>query len=57
MYLFPSSIKFFRNLYPHGKNYVVAADVKLNYEKRYDSLIVHFVDMNSLIKELETHAF
>ena len=46
------NIKNFRRRYPNGKNYVVANDVDLQYEKDFDGIKVSFVSLEMLIDEV-----
>ena len=48
----PSSLKAFRRLYKNGKNYVVANDVKRKFRREYNGLIVEFVSLEQLIRNL-----
>ena len=45
----------FRNNYPEGKNYVVASDVEIPFEREYNGLILSFVNTQQLIAELITY--
>lgn len=44
----PAGLKSFRGLYPKGKNYVVANDVKRAFNHRYGSLEVTFLGLEQL---------
>ena len=48
----PDNLKIFRCQYPHGKNFVVAADIQKTFSQKYDQLIVKFVNLDGLITEL-----
>ena len=43
----------FRAHYPDGKNYVVASDIQIPFDRRYEDLIVSFVSQTELIKQLQ----
>ena len=43
----------FRRLYPEGKNYVVAYDVKRPFQRTYKNLTVEFLNLEQLIERLE----
>lgn len=45
----PANLKIFRNNYPEGKNFVVAVDVKIGFEKKFNDLIVTFIGLEELI--------
>jgi predicted AAA+ superfamily ATPase len=47
-----ANIKIFRRYYPKGLNFVVATDVKRSYSRSYDDVMVKFVNLEDLIKEL-----
>lgn len=48
----PSGLKAFRRLYKNGKNYVAANDVKRKFRREYNGLIVEFVSLEQLIRNL-----
>ena len=48
-----SNFEAFRNHYPHGKNYIVASDVDIPFERRYGKLIFSFVNTKHLIDALK----
>ena len=48
----PNNLQIFRRQYPHGKNFVVAADVQKSFSQKYDHLTVQFVNLNNLIAQL-----
>jgi len=48
----PSNVKIFRRLYPKGNNFVVVSDVKRSYSRNYDDVMVKFVNLEGLIKDL-----
>lgn len=48
----PAGMKAFRRLYPEGKNYVVAYDVKRSFQRAYKSLTVEFLNLDQLIERL-----
>jgi uncharacterized protein len=43
------NLKIFRRHYPKGKNFVVATDIELSYEKDYGDLRVAFVSLSDLV--------
>ncbi len=43
----------FRDLYPHGENYVVCYDVTIPFQRKHDDLILSFVHPRDLIKNLK----
>jgi predicted AAA+ superfamily ATPase len=45
----PTNLKIFRHHYSEGENYVVAADVKSAYKKRFDNIIIEFISPKELI--------
>ena len=49
----PSGMKAFRHLYPEGKNYVVAYDVRRSFQRTYKNLSVEFLNLAQLIENLE----
>ena len=49
----PASLKVFRRLYPAGRNYVVANDVVVSFEKEFGGLVVSFVSLQQLIEQLK----
>jgi len=48
----PMNVKIFRRLYPNGLNFVVTSDVKRSYSRSYDDVMVKFVNLEDLIKEV-----
>ncbi len=50
----PKNIKRFRSRYPVGKNYVVCADVDRTFEEHYGDIVVKFISLENLIKEILT---
>ncbi len=46
------NLKSFRNRYPGGRNFVVAANVTESFEKRFGDLVVTFVSLKELLKQL-----
>lgn len=48
----PKNLKIFRRLYPKGFNFVVVSDVKRSYSRSYDDVMVRFVNLEDLIKEM-----
>jgi predicted AAA+ superfamily ATPase len=48
----PTNLKIFRRHYPKGLNFVVVSDVKRSYSRSYDDVMVKFVNLEDLIKEL-----
>ena len=49
----PTNLKFFRQHYPHGKNYVVVADMKGSFERQYDTINVSFTSLESMISAIK----
>ncbi len=49
----PSNLKAFRKRYPEGDNFVVSADVDRAYRQKFGDIIVKFVNLEGLIKELK----
>ena len=47
------NIKSFRNIYPKGKNIVLATDVTAPYIKHYDKIKVKFKNINTIFKALD----
>jgi len=47
-----TNIKTFRRHYPKGLNFVVASDVKRSYSRSYDDVMVKFIKLEDLIKEV-----
>ncbi len=47
-----SSLRPFRNRYPKGPNFVVAADLRAPFQRRYGDLAVRFVSLAGLIDAL-----
>lgn len=50
----PKNIKSFRNLYPHGKNYVVAHDVHRSFTRKYENRDVQFINLEGFIKDIRS---
>ncbi len=48
----PSNLVIFRGLYPEGLNFVVTQDADRAYTKRFQGIIVHFVDLDGLTNRL-----
>ncbi len=48
----PANLKIFRRHYPDGSNFVVAADVARTYSRRYHDIVVTFVNLHGLVKEV-----
>lgn len=48
----PKNLLVFRKHAPKGKNYIVYANIDRPYEQSFDGLIVHFISLRDLIKEL-----
>lgn len=48
----PKALLVFRGLHPGGTNYVVAMDVRRDYERRYGDVVVRFVDLGTLVREV-----
>jgi len=51
-----SNFKSFRHAYPTGKNYVVASDVDIPFERRIGEHVVEFVSLKDLITALSSPA-
>ncbi len=49
----PANLKIFRGFYPRGLNFVVASDVKRSYSRNYKDVMVKFVSLEDLIREIE----
>lgn len=45
----PKNLKTFRKQYPQGNNFVVASDVDIPYERRYENITVSFVNLSQLV--------
>lgn len=45
-----ASLRAFRNRYPSGPNFVVAADLETAFSRRYGDLVVRFVSLRGLIE-------
>jgi hypothetical protein len=50
----PVNLRVFRSLYPEGKNYVLSPNIKSPYQRRYDSLQIHFISVNQLFEKSKT---
>jgi uncharacterized protein len=48
----PVNVKIFRRYYPKGSNFVVASDVKRPYSRNYDNVMVRFLRIEDLDKEV-----
>ncbi len=48
----PINLKTFREHYPQGKNYVVVPNIEDSFERRYDHIVISFISLETLIKEL-----
>jgi predicted AAA+ superfamily ATPase len=48
----PSGLKAFRRSYKNGTNYVIANDVKRTFRRVYNGLVVEFVSLEQLIRNL-----
>lgn len=46
------NMEAFRQNYPQGENYVVANDIKIPYQRRYEGITLNFVNPKTLIKRL-----
>jgi hypothetical protein len=44
--------RLLRRDYPKGLNFVVASDIKRSYSHRYKNVLVKFVNLEDLIKEV-----
>jgi predicted AAA+ superfamily ATPase len=49
-----TNVKIFRRHYPKGLNFVVASDVERSYSRSYDDVMVKFIKLEDLIKEVAT---
>lgn len=49
-----TNVKIFRRHYPKGLNFVVASDVERSYFRSYDDVMVKFIKLEDLIKEVAT---
>ncbi|MFA4920116.1 MAG: DUF4143 domain-containing protein [Thermodesulfovibrionales bacterium] len=49
-----TNVKIFRRHYPKGLNFVVASDVERSYSRSYDDVMVKFIKLENLIKEVAT---
>ena len=49
----PANLKIFRKQYPKGLNFVVVSDVKRSYSRSYDEVIVKFLNLEDLFKEIK----
>ena len=47
------NIEMFRRHYPDGKNFIVANDIDISFERKHEDLILTFVNPTDLIKELK----
>jgi hypothetical protein len=48
----PASLLAFRKQYPDGENFVVAHDVVKAFKRSYDDIVVNFVGLSDLIKNI-----
>ena len=48
----PKALLVFRSLHSGSRNYVVAMDVRKTYERRYGDVVVRFVDLDALVREI-----
>jgi hypothetical protein len=48
----PVNLKIFRRHYQKGLNFVVVSDIKRSYSRKYDDVMVKFVNLEDLIKEV-----
>jgi hypothetical protein len=48
----PSNLKYFRQHYPGGENYVVASDVDMTYQRQYGEINVMFIGLPQLMDAL-----
>ena len=46
----PRSLRSFRGVYPHGKNFVVAHDLDASFTKGYGEIEVTFLGISQLVK-------
>jgi uncharacterized protein len=49
-----TNVKIFRRHYPKGLNFVVASDLERSYSRSYDDVMVKFIKLGDLIKEVAT---
>ena len=49
-----TNVKIFRRHYPKGLNFVVASDIERSYSRSYDDVMVKFIKLEDLIKEVAT---
>ena len=47
-----SNLKAFRRYYPQGKNYVITSDIDKPFERRYEDIVLSFMNINDLITDL-----
>lgn len=52
----PANMKVFRRIYPKGPNFVVAPGISRAYSKNYDRIMVRFVNLQELMRELASPA-
>jgi len=45
----PIHLKHFRQHYPEGRNFVVAPDIAMTYQREYEAIRVSFVSLSQLI--------
>lgn len=48
----PGNLLIFRKRYPKGRNFVVASDVSRSFSRRYGDVLVTFVNLDGLTKEM-----
>ena len=47
-------MQIFRQHYPEGKNYVVASDITLPFERTHNGVTVTFIGLEQLIQKLKS---
>lgn len=48
----PTNLKYFRQVYPEGNNFVIASDVQKPYQKQYGEIKVSFIGLSELLSAL-----
>ena len=48
----PANLKVFRRIYPKGLNFVVASDIRRAYSRSYGGIMVRFVNLDGLVKDM-----
>lgn len=48
----PGNLKIFRQQYPDGQNYVVATDISDVFQRKYNDISLHFVNLQDLIQAI-----